>query len=253
MTNNKVRGFADRLQNLVENYKADVDSLKLEAEKVDVDFSGIRRLVSWRLKDAQKRAEQEAIDEQYRFLAGERPTPAEIPPETQLAQAAELFGQDMTVRGVSAALKISVGKAQKLRTLAALFGVHVRVNVNTAPKPTAITSPDVAALPTAPPHDPDTGELTEPDMEMGKPISNHHAVSRETEKGSPPPRGDAYSPSEPTPPPSQEGNARRASWPQGRHDTGQGGGVGAIDHAAIEADDLAIPEFLDRREGRAVA
>lgn len=127
----KVLALADRLANLKEAYKADCDAVMEDAEAAEVDKPGLRRLVSWRGRDAAKRAEQEAIDDQYRFLAGDRPTPAELPPDCELAKAIALYRADNTVRQVAETLDVSVGKAQKLRTLAKAFDVHFPVNVNT--------------------------------------------------------------------------------------------------------------------------
>jgi uncharacterized protein (UPF0335 family) len=126
----KVLALADRLANLKEAYKADCDAVMEDAEAAEVDKPGLRRLVSWRGKDAAKRAEQEAIDDQYRFLAGDRPTPATLPPDCELARAIALYAANQTVRQVAETLDVSVGKAQKLRTLAKAFDVHFPVNVN---------------------------------------------------------------------------------------------------------------------------
>jgi uncharacterized protein (UPF0335 family) len=129
-----IASLADRLANLSEAYKADVAAVMEDAEQAEVDKTGLRRLVSWRNKDAIKRAEQEAIDEQYRFLAGERDKPASVPRGGELAVAIQLFGEHKTVRDVAKTMGVSVGKAQKLKTLAAAFAgaVHVHLNVNAA-------------------------------------------------------------------------------------------------------------------------
>lgn len=137
----KIAAFAERLEKLTADFKSDLDTLKEQAEKADIDFAGIRRLVSWQRKDATKRAEQEAIDHQYRFLAGDVDEPASIPRSGELATAIQLFGEHKSIRQVADTLKISVGKAHKLKTLAALFTVHLEMNVNT--------------------NDPETGEINE--------------------------------------------------------------------------------------------
>jgi uncharacterized protein (UPF0335 family) len=153
-----VLALADRLANLKEAYKADCDAVMEDAEAAEVDKPGLRRLVSWRGKDAAKRAEQEAIDDQYRFLAGDRPTPATLPPDSELARAIALYAAHQTVRQVAETLDVSVGKAQKLRTLAKAFDVHFSVNVNAvnAP-PREMTAGDLGEW--LPLHDADTGEL----------------------------------------------------------------------------------------------
>jgi uncharacterized protein (UPF0335 family) len=124
----KVAVFADRLQRVIDNSKADVEAVLEDAKKADIDTSALRRLVSWKRKDRTKREDQEAIDEQYRFLAGERPTPAQPPTDGELSVAIRLYGEKKTVREVADELKISVGKAHKLKSMAALFTVHAEMN-----------------------------------------------------------------------------------------------------------------------------
>ena len=139
-----IASLADRLTTLADAYKADVDAVIEDAKRAEVDTSALRRLVSWQRKDATKRTEQEAIDHQYRFLAGELDEPAALPAEGELAEAARHYADKLTVRQVAGVMKVSVGKAQKLKTLAALFTVHAEMNVNTSP------------------HDPKTGEIPQP-------------------------------------------------------------------------------------------
>lgn len=129
MTNrHKVALFADRLKRVTESFRADVESIMEDAKKADVDTSGLKRLVSWMGQDHQKRAEREAIDEQYRFLAGEIATPPAAPTEGELAQAIELYRDKATCRQVADSLKVSLGKAQKLRVLALAFIVQAEMN-----------------------------------------------------------------------------------------------------------------------------
>lgn len=138
MTNrHKIALFADRLQRVMDGAKDDISSVIEDAKKQDIDPSALRRLVSWKRKDRTKREDQEAIDEQYRFLAGELPTPATPPSDGELAVAIRLYGEKKSVRDVADELKVSVGKAHKLKTLAALFTVHVNVNAEAAPAPEA--------------------------------------------------------------------------------------------------------------------
>lgn len=131
----KIAIFADRLQRVMDNAKDDIASVVEDAKKQDVDPSALRRLVSWKRKDRTKREDQEAIDEQYRFLAGELPTPATPPSEGELAVAIRLYGEKKSVREVADELKVSVGKAHKLKTLAALFIVHEEMNTVNTPAP----------------------------------------------------------------------------------------------------------------------
>lgn len=127
----KIARFADRLVKLADDYRDDKASVIEDAKKAEIDTAALGRLVSWMRKDHIKRAEQEAIDEQYRFLAGENETPATLPPEGMLSEAARLYRDKLSVRQVAGVLKISTGKAFKLKALAELFTVHVRADVNT--------------------------------------------------------------------------------------------------------------------------
>lgn len=153
-----ISALADRLANLSEVYKGDVAVVMEDAKSAEVDTAALRRYVSWSGKDAVKRAEQEAIDHQYRFLAGEVDEPATLPAEGLLCQAIRLYADKLTVRQVAKVLEVSVGKAQQLKTLAVAFAgsvhVHVHVNVNTARE---MTADDLGEW--LPAHDAETGEL----------------------------------------------------------------------------------------------
>lgn len=138
MTTNrhKVALFSDRLKRVAEAYKADVDSIMEDVKKAEVDPAAVRRLASWKRKDPTKRLEQEIIDEQYRFLAGEIPDPPEPPTDGELGVAIAMFREKATVRQVADELKISVGKAHKLKVLASAFIVQQEMNtVNETPPP----------------------------------------------------------------------------------------------------------------------
>lgn len=153
-----ITSLSDRLTNLAEDYKADVASVIKDAKEFEVDPAAIRRLASWKRMDPVKRAEREALDDQYRFLAGELPTPATLPPEGELATAVRLFNEKMTVRDVAAEMGIAVGKAHRLKTQAAAFAVHVQVNVNApASDHRLMLDGDIGEW--LPSHDPETGEL----------------------------------------------------------------------------------------------
>ncbi len=123
-----VVAFAERLIALADAYKADVASVIEDAKEAEVDPAALRRLAAWMRKDEIDRLEQEAVDDQYRFLAGMRPTPAELPTEGELATAAALYASDMSVRAVAKDMGISVGKAHQLKLKAAAFNVHPKVN-----------------------------------------------------------------------------------------------------------------------------
>jgi uncharacterized protein (UPF0335 family) len=155
-----IASLSERLANLHDTYKADVEGVIEDAKKVEVEPAALRRLVSWKRIPSVKRAEREAIDDQYRFLAGELPTPATLPPDSELATAVRLFNDDMSVRQVAEEMEISVGKAHKLKTHAAAFkeSVHVQMNMNT-PKAREMVADDIGQW--LPPHDPDTGEVIE--------------------------------------------------------------------------------------------
>ena len=130
MTDNQIKALADRLTELANEYKANRAALLDEASKADVDPAALGRLVTWMRKDELARLEQEAVDDQYRFLAGLRPTGAEIPRGSQLATAVSLYADGMTVRAVAEKMGISVGKAHKLKMKAAAFNVQPHVNMN---------------------------------------------------------------------------------------------------------------------------
>lgn len=155
----KLVAFADRLRTLREAFKEDAKSLIEDATEANIEAPAFRRLVSWLAQDHGKRAEREAIDEQYRFLAGERATPASPPAESMLALAIDLYRNDATVRTVAETLNVSVGKAHALRTQAAAFLVHVNVNMNTKPPMREMTEDDIGYW--LPPHDHNTGEVIE--------------------------------------------------------------------------------------------
>lgn len=142
-TASSITSFAERLIALAADHRSDVETVLEQAKAAEVDTAALRRLVAWMRKDEATRAEQEAVDDQYRFLAGLRATPAELPAEGQLATAAALFADKMTIRAVAREMGISVGKAHQLKIKAAAFNVHPVVNMNT------------------PAHDPATGEITE--------------------------------------------------------------------------------------------
>lgn len=146
MTNrHKVVLFAERLKRITEAYRADVESIIEDAKKAEVDPSGLRRLVAWMRRDSVKRAEQEAIDHQYRFLAGEVDEAAALPTDGELARAVSLYEDKHSVRQVAETLKISVGKAHKLKVLAAAFIVHQEMN--TVNDPPAVESALVDPIP----------------------------------------------------------------------------------------------------------
>ena len=133
-----IAALAERLIRLSDGYRDDVAVVVEEAWQAQVDPAALRRLVAWMRLDAVQRAEREALDDQYRFLAGELSQPAELPIEGELANAVRLYGMHKSVREVAAELKVSVGKAHKLRTQAAAFTVHRCVNtVNTPNVPAA--------------------------------------------------------------------------------------------------------------------
>ena len=137
-----IAALAERLIRLSDGYRDDVAVVVEEARQAQVDPAALRRLVAWMRLDAVQRAEREALDDQYRFLAGELSQPAELPIEGELANAVRLYGMHKSVREVAAELKVSVGKAHKLRTQAAAFTVHRDVNtvntVNTVNAPDAV-------------------------------------------------------------------------------------------------------------------
>lgn len=136
MTNrHKVAIFADRLRNVLDANKADVEAVVEDIKKAEIDPAGVRRLVSWMRRDKSKRTDQEIVDDQYRFLAGELPAAPKPPTEGELAVAIAMYGERRSVRQVADELKVSVGKAYKLKVLASLFIVHPEMNTVNAPPP----------------------------------------------------------------------------------------------------------------------
>lgn len=135
--------LAAQLRDLQDASKAQIAGVLARAEEAGLDPAGLRRFVSWKRKDEAKRAQQEAIDQQCRYLAGERDTPAQLPIGCELAQALNLYRRGLTVRQVAEELHVSTGKAGKLKQLSRMFDVHVHAAVD------------------KPAHDPETGEITE--------------------------------------------------------------------------------------------
>jgi hypothetical protein len=128
----KVRVLAERLQTVADAYKRDRAALIEAAKEADVDPGTLHRLASWMRVDPARRAEREALDHQYRYLAGEVPEPAPVPEGTSLGRVVEMLRENerMTVRQIAKALSASVGKAHKLKMQAAAFTVHEVVNMN---------------------------------------------------------------------------------------------------------------------------
>lgn len=153
----KVVAFAERLNALAEAYRADIATVVDQAKAADVDGPALKRLASWMRKDELARQEQEAVDDQYRFLAGLLPTPAELPAEGELATAAALFADKMTIRAVAKEMGLSVGKVHQLKIKAAAFNVHSGVNMN------------------KPAHDPATSEVIEDTVKVPASDSETHA------------------------------------------------------------------------------
>jgi hypothetical protein len=70
MTDNRIAVVAERLMKLTDDYKSSRVALLDEARNADIDPSALARLVGWSRKSEQERLEQEALDHQYRYLAG---------------------------------------------------------------------------------------------------------------------------------------------------------------------------------------
>jgi hypothetical protein len=187
MTDNKIAVLAKRLKKLADDYKANRLALIAEARRADVDPAALGRLVTYMRKDGLARLDQQAVDDQFRFHAGLRPTAAEIPCGGQLAMAASLYAEGKTVRAVADEMSISVGKAHKLKMEAAAFNVQAHMNMNTATAQ--------ALQPAAP-----DSEEDDTQMEGPKPVASG-----------------------------------------GEEDTSR------AQASKLAADDLAIPDFLDRR------
>ena len=77
MTDNRIAVVAERLLKLADDYKSSRAALLDEARKADIDPAALGRLVTWMRKPELARLDEQAVDEQFRFHAGLRPTAAE--------------------------------------------------------------------------------------------------------------------------------------------------------------------------------
>lgn len=154
------KALAAEWQELQAANKDKVDVFMERVGAAGLDPAGLRRFVSWKKQDQEKRAQREAVDQQCRYLAGERDTPAALPIGCELARALNCYRRNMTVRQTAVELGVSHGKAGKLRDLARMFDVHVhaRVDKRRKDKLEVISPPEAATLPA---HDPSTGEVFE--------------------------------------------------------------------------------------------
>jgi uncharacterized protein (UPF0335 family) len=144
------KALATQFRDLQDSNKNSVDRFMEQVAGHGIDTAGLRRYVARKRQGSEKRAQQDAIDQQCLYLAGERDTPAELPIGCELAQAINLFRRNMTVQQVAAELRVSNGKAGKLRQLGQMFDVsiHSKMDGRRKPKVTVITPPEVASLPT---------------------------------------------------------------------------------------------------------
>jgi hypothetical protein len=126
----KIRVLAERLQAVDDAYKRDRAALIEEVKEAELDPGTLRRLASWMRVDPARRAEREALDHQYRYLAGELPEPAVVSTETRLGRVVEMLceKEKITVRQIAEAMGVS--KAHKLKIQATAFTVHEVVNMN---------------------------------------------------------------------------------------------------------------------------
>lgn len=248
--------LAAQLRAIQDGSKQQIEKLAERAEAAGFDPAGLRRFVAWKRKDEAKRAQQEAIDQQCRYLAGERETPAQLPIGCELAQALNLYRRGLTVRQVAEELHVSTGKAGKLKQLSRMFIVHVHATVDKTPD-----------------HDPDTGEITEtavldtPPGEGSERADNEAAsgdalvnlIKRSSERFA------ALTPEQRE----AELQAQKASFVRGELGMGsdadeaayrnglrndEAGAVGSLQGdrvAAPESDGLEIPTFLRREKVRA--
>jgi hypothetical protein len=128
--NNKIATLSQRLVKIANDYKATRTALLDEAKNAGIEPVALGRLATWMRKDELARLDQQAVDDQFRFHAGLRPTAAEMPRGGQLAMAASLYAEGKTVRSVADKMGVSVGKAHKLKMEAAAFNVQPQVNMN---------------------------------------------------------------------------------------------------------------------------
>jgi hypothetical protein len=133
MTDNKIAIIVEQLKKLENDYKTGRAALLGKAKKAEIDPGALQRLAVWSPQKELLRREREALDDQLRFLAGLRPTPAKLPAGGKLATAAALYAQGLSVRKVAKKMSISTGSAQLLKVKAAAFTVPPQVSRNTAP------------------------------------------------------------------------------------------------------------------------
>ena len=201
MTDARLVSFAERVRTVRAAFKADMKALREEIAETDLDAAAVMRLASWMDKDETDRLDREAVDEQYRFLAGVLPEPAELPESGQIATAAALYADGMTVRAVAKEMGVSTGRAHKLKVLAAAFtGVHRAVNVNVnKPVNTHRADPETGELP----REMTAKDLGDPMLVIDKPLDT---ISTESvgQPSAPAPTADVppeppSSPTDPTP------------------------------------------------------
>jgi hypothetical protein len=154
------KALATQFRDLQDSNKENVSKFLENVEAKGIDRGGLRRFVAWKRQNSEKRAQQEAIDQQCLYLAGERDTPAQLPIGCELYRALHCFRRNMTVLQAAQELGVSNGKAGKLRQLARMFdtSIHTKVDGRRKPKLDVISPPEVGALPA---HDPATGEIIE--------------------------------------------------------------------------------------------
>jgi hypothetical protein len=143
------KALAAQFRDLQDANKDNVDKFLERVGGHGIDRAGFRRYVARKRQNSEKRAQQEAIDQQCLYLAGERDTPAQLPIGCELARALNCFRRNMTVLQAAEELGVSNGKAGKLRQLARMFdtSIHTKVDGRRKPKLDVITPPEVAALP----------------------------------------------------------------------------------------------------------
>jgi len=212
----RLQSFVERVEKLEEERKAigaDIKDVLTEAKGVGYDVKTIRWLVQERRMDANDRAERDALRDTYAHALGMAVELVEVG-GLSLRQAAERTG---------------VSKSSIHRALA-------------VPAVSQEASQG---------HDPATGEITEPALETGNPVSSPDMgipMSAEAEQ-----EGEEIAAEIAAGVPQPDPEEVKAKFEGLLHRHVMRPAEPAIDHAAIEADSLEIPPFLDRRAGRAVA
>lgn len=149
ISNDRLKSFIERIEKLIEERKAiqgDIKDVFSEAKGVGYDVKTMRKVIQLRDMDQADRDEQQALLDAYLHALGM------IDRVEARAAAGESARQIAAAEGISKSTAHRVSQKMKGETGNAETG---------RPKAQVITPPEVAALPSMPAHNPETGEITE--------------------------------------------------------------------------------------------